>query len=121
MNAYHDAKAQAQRAREEDVAILDAKVGLARKEAHEDIDAYDGRAKDASFIENKMVSRQPITSTEYNIPKPLTADKIHPLVSLSILLASSFMATLLFSSLLEQGGCGYGGTGIKRSACCVSL
>lgn len=53
--------------------------------------------------------------------KPLTADKIHPLVSLSILLANSFMATLLFSSLLEQDGCGYGGTGIKRSACYVSL
>lgn len=31
------------------------------------------------------------------------------------------MVTLLFSSLLEQDGCGYGGTGIKRSANCVSL
>lgn len=49
MKTHHDAEAQAQRARKEDVAVLDTEVGLARDEAHQDIDADDGRAKDAGF------------------------------------------------------------------------
>lgn len=49
MRTYHDAETQAQRARKEDVAVLDTEIGLARNEAHQNINADDGRAKDASF------------------------------------------------------------------------
>lgn len=38
---YHDAEAQAQRAGEEDIAVLDAEVALPGEEADDDIDADD--------------------------------------------------------------------------------
>lgn len=59
INAHHDTETQAQRAREKDVAVLDAEVGLAWEEAHKDVDAYDGRAKDASFTKNISTSQSP--------------------------------------------------------------
>lgn len=43
---YHDAKAQAERAGEKDVAFLNAKVGLAWQHANEDIDANDAGSED---------------------------------------------------------------------------
>lgn len=42
---YHDAKAEAQRAREERIAVLDAEVLLAGNETHKDVHTDDAGAK----------------------------------------------------------------------------
>jgi hypothetical protein len=45
----HDTEAQAQRAGQESIAILNAKVLLSRKETNEGIDTYDGGAEYTSY------------------------------------------------------------------------
>lgn len=45
--SYHDAEAQAQRTRQEDIAVLDSEILLAGKQADDAVDTYYGSTENA--------------------------------------------------------------------------
>lgn len=91
----HDAEAQAQRAREEDVAVLDTEVGLARDEAHQGIDADDGRAKDASYAAD--AAKNPPAGVVVDTPRLQPhGESVSRSLSLRIVSRSAAAATVLY-------------------------
>jgi hypothetical protein len=69
---YHDAKAQTQRACEENITFLNAKVALPREEANNGVDADDSGAEDACCSQSDLRCRGAQRKTLTN-----TADDAH--------------------------------------------